>query len=238
MTSKREKTQITDRNLTADAFKTTLPVMAGYLVLGIGFGFVMTSSGYGTLWSTAEAVFIYAGSMQYAAVELLRSGASLLSAAVTTLAVNARHLFYGISMLDEYRKLDRGKWYAVLSLTDETYSLLCGRDLPEDTRDRNRYILTVSLLDHLYWICGCTIGGLLSSVMPSGLDGIDFALTALFVSAFTGQWQGNEDHRPAIAGVGCTVLSLLIFGRDRFLIPAMIMITAVLLIMRRSSDEA
>ncbi len=220
------------------AFTATLPVMAGYLVLGIGFGFVMRSYGYGTAWSAAEALFIYAGAMQYAAVGLLRSHASLLTAALTAFAVNARHLFYGISMLEQYRDVPRGKWYLIFSLTDETYSLLCDRDLTDQAEDRKKFFFEVSLLDHIYWTAGCVLGGLLSSVIPVGSAGADFALTALFVSVFVGQWKNTSDYGPAIAGVTCSVVSLLLFGRDRFLIPAMIMIVAVLLFMRRSGNDA
>ncbi len=220
------------------AFTATLPVMAGYLVLGIGFGFVMRSSGYGTAWSAAEALFIYAGAMQYAAVGLLRSHASLLTAALTAFAVNARHLFYGISMLEPYREITRGKWYLIFSLTDETYSLLCDRDLTDKAENKKAFYFAVSLLDHIYWTSGCVLGGLLSSVMPVGSNGADFALTALFVSVFVGQWKNTSEHGPALTGVLCSAASILIFGKDRFLIPAMIMIVAVLLFVRRSGDDA
>lgn len=220
------------------ALRSTLPVMAGYLVLGIGLGFIMRSSGYGTLWSAAEAVFIYAGSMQYAAVGLLKDHASLLTAAVTTLAVNARHVFYGISMMEQYRDAGRGKGYLIFSLTDETYSLLCDRELTEKAHDRKRFFMTVSVIDHIYWITGCTLGGLFSSVIPDVASGAEFALTALFVSVFTGQWTGTEDHVPAVTGVSCSLLCLVLFGKDRFLIPSMLMIVAVLLTHRRKEHDA
>lgn len=220
------------------AFTATLPVMAGYLVLGIGFGFVMRSSGYGTLWSAAEALFIYAGAMQYAAVGLLKTHATLLTAALTAFAVNARHIFYGISMLEPYREVSRGKWYLIFSLTDETYSLLCDRRLTESAGDRKKLFFAVSILDHIYWTTGCVLGGLLSSMIPMGNAGADFALTALFVSVFVGQWSSSSEHRPAAAGVICSVLSIILFGKDRFLIPAMFMITAVLLLMRRCGHDA
>ena len=220
------------------AFTATLPVMAGYLVLGIGFGFVMRSSGYGTLWSAAEALFIYAGAMQYAAVGLLKTHATLLTAALTAFAVNARHIFYGISMLEPYREVSRGKWYLIFSLTDETYSLLCDRRLTESAADRKKLFFAVSILDHIYWTAGCVLGGLLSSMIPIGNAGADFALTALFVSVFVGHWSSSSEHRPAAAGVICSVLSIILFGKDRFLIPAMLMITAVLLLMRRCGHDA
>ncbi len=223
----------------ARAFKATLPVMTGYLVLGMGFGIVMQSCGYGTLWSFAEAVFIYAGTMQFAAVELLRSGASLMTVALTTLAVNARHLFYGISMLERYRDAGRGRWYLVFSLTDETYSLLCSDDALDRVQNKTLYYFTVSILDHLYWITGCTAGGLLDQLIRFETTGADFALTALFVSVFTGQWKGTKDHFYSLTGVLCALGCLVIFGSDYFLIPSMILTVFVLMMhARRSSDEA
>ncbi len=218
--------------------KATLPVMAGYLVLGIGLGFIMRSNGYGTLWSAAEALFIYAGSMQYATVGLLRDHASLLTAAVTTLAVNARHIFYGISMMEQYRDIGSGIGYLIFSLTDETYSLLFNRELTGKAHDRRRFFLEVSLIDHIYWITGCTLGGLFSSVMPDIASGAEFALTALFVSVFTGQWTGTKDHLPAVTGVVCSLICLFLFGKERFLIPSMLMIVIVLLLNRREEHDA
>jgi 4-azaleucine resistance transporter AzlC len=176
--------------------------------------------------------------MQYAAVGLLKDHASLLTAAVTTLAVNARHVFYGISMMEQYRDAGRGKGYLIFSLTDETYSLLCDRELTEKAHDRKRFFMTVSVIDHIYWITGCTLGGLFSSVIPDVASGAEFALTALFVSVFTGQWTGTEDHVPAVTGVSCSLLCLVLFGKDRFLIPSMLMIVTVLLAHRRKEHDA
>jgi len=221
------------------AFIDTLPVMTGYLVLGMGFGVVMRARGYGLAWSAAEALFIYAGAMQYATVEMLGSGMSLAAAAATTLAVNARHLFYGISMLEKYRAVKRGRWYLIFALTDETYSLLCDDQSLSEVEDRTAYYFSVSLMDHFYWVTGCVAGSVLSSVLAFNASGADFALTVLFVSVFTGQWVSGPDHFPAAAGVLCSLLSLLVFGPDRFLIPAMILIVAVLLLSEgRNKDES
>ena len=221
------------------AFRATLPVMTGYLVLGMGFGIVMQSCGYGTLWSFAEAVFIYAGAMQFAAVELLRSEASYLTVALTTLAVNARHLFYGISMLERYRQTGRGKWYLIFSLTDETYSLLCDDSVLRDVKNRKLYYFAVSVLDHIYWITGCTAGGMLESLIRFDTRGADFALTALFVSVFTAQWTATDDHFYALTGALSALGCLIIFGKEYFLIPSMV-ITVFILMMRRGrvTDEA
>lgn len=206
-----------------NAFKSSLPVMAGYLVLGAGFGMMMKAAGYGAGWAFAMSLFIYAGSMQYAAVGLLSGGASLLSVALTTLMVNARHLFYGISMLEPYRKAGAARPYLIFALTDETYSLVCSG------KRSIRECLLISLFDQLYWVAGSTVGALLGGVVPFSTEGVDFALTALFLTVFTQQWLENKNHFPALCGVGVSVLCLAVFGPDRFLIPAMAGITALLL---------
>lgn len=206
-----------------NAFKSSLPVMAGYLVLGAGFGMMMKAAGYGAGWAFAMSLFIYAGSMQYAAVGLLSGGASLLSVALTTLMVNARHLFYGISMLEPYRKAGAARPYLIFALTDETYSLVCSG------KRSIRECLLTSLFDQLYWVAGSTVGALLGGVVPFSTEGVDFALTALFLTVFTQQWLENKNHFPALCGVGVSVLCLAVFGPDRFLIPAMAGITALLL---------
>ena len=206
-----------------NAFKSSLPVMAGYLVLGAGFGMMMKAAGYGAGWAFAMSLFIYAGSMQYAAVGLLSGGASLLSMALTTLMVNARHLFYGISMLEPYRKAGAARPYLIFALTDETYSLVCSG------KRSIRECLLISLFDQVYWVAGSTVGALLGGVVPFSTEGVDFALTALFLTVFTQQWLENKNHFPALCGVGVSVLCLAVFGPDRFLIPAMAGITALLL---------
>lgn len=206
-----------------NAFKSSLPVMAGYLVLGAGFGMMMKAAGYGAGWAFAMSLFIYAGSMQYAAVGLLSGGASLLSVALTTLMVNARHLFYGISMLEPYRKAGAARPYLIFALTDETYSLVCSG------KRSIRECLLISLFDQVYWVAGSTVGALLGGVVPFSTEGVDFALTALFLTVFTQQWLESKNHFPALCGVGVSVLCLAVFGPDRFLIPAMAGITALLL---------
>lgn len=219
------------------AFVASLPVLAGYVVLGFGFGVLMRSAGYGVAWAAAMSVFVYAGSMQYVGVGLLASGASVLTMALTTLMVNARHLFYSISMVDTYRGAGACKPYLIFALTDETYSLLCDGNVPEGS-DPTRFRLLVSLFNHSYWVAGTVMGSLLGAVLPFPTAGIEFSMTALFVAAFTEQWLQASDHVPAIVGVGCTLLSLLAFGRDGFLIPAMLLITVVLTLMRRRGGGA
>lgn len=210
------------RNLKT-AFRETLPVMSGYLVLGAGFGILMKANGFGILWSAAMSVLIYAGSMQYLAVGLLTGGASLVSVAVTTLMINARHLFYGLSMADAYRDAGKRKPYMIFALTDETYSLVCMGDKGNDL------CFLISLLDHFYWILGTVLGALIGELLTINTAGIDFALTALFITVAMDQWLQGKDHAPALIGAGASVLCLVLFGPDRFLIPAMAVILTALL---------
>lgn len=213
------------------AFVRSLPVMAGYLVLGLGFGVLLESKGYGVGWALAMSTLIYAGSMQYVAVDLLAGGASLIAAALMTVTVNARHLFYGISMVERYRDAGPAKPYLIFALTDETYSLVCSGEVPDGV-DRKRYFFLVSLFDHLYWIAGSVAGALVGAVLPFDSTGIDFSMTALFLVVMTEQWRTTQDHRPALAGLGVSLVCLLVFGAEDFLIPAMIGITLVLTLLR------
>ena len=213
------------------AFPRTLPVMAGYLVLGFGFGVLLTSRGYSFWWGLLMSVFIYAGSMQYVAIGLMAGGASLVSAALMTLMINARHLFYGISMLDEYRDTGRKKPYLIFSLTDETYSLVCRAKVPEEV-SKGLYYFFISALNQSYWVLGSLLGCLAGELLVFDSRGVAFSMTALFVVIFTQQWLDARDRRPAVIGLVCTLLSLLIFGRERFLLPAMGLILLCLSLFR------
>lgn len=224
------------KNALRAAFLDTVPVMTGYVFLGFGFGILLHQSGYGVLWAGAMSLFIYAGSMQYMTVSLLTSGAGLLTAALTTLVVNARHLFYGISMVDAYKGAGRKKPYLIFALTDETYSLVSKNQVLEGM-SRHSYCLLVSALDQAYWVAGSLLGSLAGSLLPFDFQGIEFVLTALFVTIFVEQWLSTENHAPAIIGVVSTTVCLLLFGSDVFLIPSMIVIAAVLTVMRRTGKE-
>ena len=209
--------------------------MAGYVVLGTGFGILLRNAGYGVLWAAAMSLLIYAGSMQYVGVSLLTGGASVLTTLLTTFMVNARHLFYSISMVDTYKDAGRYKPYMIFALTDETYSLLCDEKAPEGA-DPNTYRFLVSLFNQSYWVAGSVIGSLLGSVLPFSTAGIEFSMTALFIASFTEQWLTTRDHIPALTGLLSTLLCLVIFGKDRFLIPAMLLITLVLTLLRRREE--
>ena len=171
------------RKLLKTVLLNTLPVMAGYLAIGIGFGILLKVNGYGLWWAIGMSVFIYAGAMQYVGVTLLSGGASLLTVGLTTLIVNARHLFYGITMIDRYKGSGLKKPYLMHALTDETYSLVCSDIVPEGARPHIYYLL-ISAFDHIYWIIGSILGVLAGSVIPFDTTGIDFAMTALFVTVF------------------------------------------------------
>ena len=213
------------------AFLKSLPVMAGYVVLGIGFGSLLRNGGYGVLWSVAMAVLIYAGSMQYVGIGLLAGGAGILTTILTTVMVNARHLFYSISMIDRYKNAGRYKPYMIFALTDETYSLLCDGETP-DPEYADLYRFLVSLFNHLYWITGCVLGSLLGAVLPFSTAGIEFSMTALFIASFTEQWLRTKDHIPALTGLLATLLCLVVLGPENFLIPAMLLITLILTLLR------
>ena len=223
-------------SITKKAFLASLPVMAGYVVLGIGFGIMLSAKGYGPLWALAMSGLIYAGSMQYLAVDLLAGGAGLITAALTTLMVNARHLFYGISMIGKYRDTGAYKPYLIFALTDETYSLNCG-GAPEDIPDKPRYYFLVSLFNHIYWVAGSVLGAVLESYLPFSTEGIDFSLTALFVTVFVEQWKSTGDHIPALLGLGASLICLAVFGPGNFLIPTMVLITAALALYRKKGGK-
>jgi len=221
-----------DKKAFKAAFPLTMPVFAGYLVLGMGFGILLSSKGYSFLWALVMSLTIYGGSAQYVAVDLLSGGASLISTALLTFMVNARYLFYGVSMIEKYKHIGKTKPYLIFGLTDETYSLVCTTEAPEAV-DRQKFFFYITILDQFYWVLGSVIGAIAGSTISFNTEGVDFAMTALFVVIFIDQWLSHNDHRPAIIGLVSTIACLVVFGADNFLIPAMIVISAVLLIMRK-----
>ena len=214
-------------------FLDTLPVLTGYLFLGAGFGILLSESGYGVWWALSMSIFVFAGSGQYLAVSLLSGGASLLSAAIATLLVNARHIFYGISLLDTYEKTGKKKPYLIFALTDETYSLVT-QNAPPEGMSRHGYCFAVSLLDQIYWICGCVIGSLAGSYIPINFEGVEFVLTALFVTMFVDQWLTHKNHLPAVIGVVSTTVCLILFGPEIFLIPSMALMAVLLTVSQKT----
>ena len=219
------------RSLVKIAFIKSLPVMAGYIVLGIGFGILLGDVGFGPVWAAAMSLLVFAGSMQYVGVSLIAGGGSVLVTALTTLMVNARHIFYSVSMYDLYKTAGAKKPALIFTLTAETYSLLCDGTAPEGEAPPP-YRLLVSLFNYSYWVLGSFLGGLLGQVIPFDTTGIDFSMTALFVTVFVEQWTSTKEHRPALLGVGATLLCLVLFGQEVFLIPSMVLITLALTMLR------
>ena len=211
-----------------EAFLKSLPVMAGYITLGIGFGLVYTSSGFSTLGAILSSILIFAGSMQFVSVNLLLSGVSPVSMIMMTLAVNLRHLFYSISMLDKYRGAGKYKPYLEFALTDETFSIVC--DGAPENLDAPKYYFLLSLFNQSYWITGTIIGATLQSMLDISFAGADFSMTALFTVTLTGQIMHKKSIPSSAMGVIVTLICLLIFGKESFLIPSLAVIGAVLLV--------
>ena len=220
------------------AFKDSLLILPGYLVLGIGFGVLMVEKGFTLFHSALMAVFIYAGSMQYVGVDLLASGASCLNVFLMTVMVNIRHLFYGIGMLSRYKSLKKHRIYDIFALTDETFSVVCSRNMKGISRED--YYFCLSLFNHLYWISGCILGTILGDVLPYDLTGIDFSMTVLFIVIVIDQWEKNRDHLIVVLSFLISIACLLFFGRDSFLLPSMVCIIVMLFILRkiRGADHA
>jgi len=220
------------------AFPLTIPVLTGYLFLGMGFGILLGSQdkGYGLFWTLLMSLIIFAGSMQYAAVGILAAQASLVQTAIMTLLINARHLFYGLSMIEKYKDTGKKKLYLIFGLTDETYSLLSSYKVP-DGIEKGWFYFFVTLLNHCYWIAGCCIGNLIGTNVSFNSDGIEFVMTALFVVLFIDQWMQAKNHLPALTGLLAAVGCLLLFGADNFIIPAMLIILVLLSIFRKPIES-
>lgn len=214
------------------AFPNTIPVMTGFLCLGLAYGVLMQSKGYGPLWSTLMSAVAYGGSMQFVAVALLVSAFDPLQAFLLSVMVNARHMFYGLALLEKYRGLGRVRAVLIYTLCDETFSLVSSLDPPEGVEPR-RFYLCISLLDYAYWVTGTAAGGLLGNLIPFHTKGMDFALTALFVVLFLEQWKKRENRPAGVIGLVCAAVSLAVFGAGNMVIPAMILVLCALLGGRR-----
>lgn len=218
------------------ALPRTLPVLAGYLVLGVAFGLLLNSIGLGVFWAAAMSILVYAGSAQFLAVSLIGASASLPQVALLTFLLNFRHFFYGLSMVSRYQGVGKRKLYLAFALSDETYAILAGA-LPPAQVDPADYYFAVSLLDQCYWVAGSLIGATVGQLITFDTTGVDFAMTALFVVLAVEQWKSARRHAPALFGGCCGVVCLLIFGPDLFLIPALAAIVALLLLFRRRLEE-
>jgi 4-azaleucine resistance transporter AzlC len=213
------------------AFPDTIPVLTGYLFIGIAFGVMYQEKGYSFLWAALMSLLVYAGSGQYLAVNFFVPEVNFVQVIFMTFMVNVRHIFYGLSLLERFRKMGKKLFYMIFSLTDETYSLYFLTKIPPQV-DEKKFLLAIAVLDQLYWIGGSIIGSLMGAVIPFSTEGIDFAMTALFIVIFVEQWLTSTSHVPALTGLGCAVICLLLFGKNNFVLPAMICMMLVLLICR------
>ena len=212
------------------AFYKSIPVLLGYVFLGFAFGLLLQEAGYSFWWALLSSVIVYAGSIQFVLVDFLSGGTSLPVIAVMTLLINSRHAFYGLSFVEKFRKMKTYP-YMVFSLTDETYSLLCSLKTPEGV-DEKKAMFFISLFDQLYWIGGSVLGGVLGQLLPFDMTGIDFAMTALFVTIFVDQWRETGTHLPAVIGLIFSVICLLIFGGNNFILPSLIITVGLLMALR------
>ncbi len=215
------------------AFPYTLPVLTGFSCLGMAYGVLMASKGYGPLYSTLMSAIAFCGSMQYVAMTLLTVAFDPLQAFFLSLLVNARHLFYGLSLLPKYKGMGKTRWVLAFWLCDETFSIACVTDPPPEVEPKYFY-LALSFLDYFYWVAATALGGILGSFLRFEPGGLDFVLTALFVVLFLEQWQRKENRLSAVIGVACSLGCLLLFGPGQFILPAMGCIVAALLAGRRT----
>ena len=214
------------------AFKQTIPVLMGYLVLGCAFGMLLVDSGYPIYYALIMSVFIYAGSMQFLTISLLMAHYSLFNTFIMTLMVNARHLVYGISMLKKFEKVKYLKPYMIFSLSDETYSLLVNNN------SKNKYeLFLICLFDHIYWIIGSLIGAFISNFITFNSSGLDFSMTALFIVIVINQIKSNKNHEATIVGFLVSIIALIIFGRDNFVIMSLVTIILILVIEKKRLDN-
>lgn len=223
----REQKEKNARKELAYAFPKTVPVMVGYLVQGMAYGILMKVNGFGIWWTAAMSIFVYAGSLQYVGITFLAAGVHPAYAFIMGLMINARHLFYGISMLARYRGTGKVKPYLIFALTDETFSIVCNEEPPAGMSGE-RVFFWISFLDQLYWLAGSFSGAVLGTMISFDTTGMDFALTALFVVIFIEQWEEQKEHWPALTGVLASAACLWVFGAETFIIPSMVLISAVI----------
>ena len=214
------------------AFPKTLPICAGFGFLGMAYGIYMNSKGFSFVYPMLMSLTIFAGSMEFVAANLLLSTYQPLYAFALTLMVNARHLFYGLSMLDKFKGTGKKKWYLIFGMCDESFSINCSTDIPKDV-DRGWFMFFVTILNQAYWVIGSTAGGIIGNFIKFDTKGLDFVMTALFVVIFLDQWFQAKTHVPAITGIGITVFCLVMFGPSHFIIPSMIGILLVLALLKK-----
>ena len=213
------------------AFPHTVPIFAGFWFLGMTYGILMNVSGFPFWFPMLMSLTIFAGSMEFVTVNLLLTAFDPLRALLMTLMINARHIFYGISMLETYKGTGWKKPYLIFGMCDESFSINCTAKIPNGV-DRSWFMLFVTLLNHFYWVFGATLGGIFGSLIRFNTEGLDFVMTALFVVIFLEQWLRDRDHTPALVGLSLSFICLAIFGPDHFIIPAMLAILAALTVLQ------
>lgn len=218
------------------AFPHTIPILTGFLFLGMTYGIYMRSLGFSFVYPMLMSITIFAGSMEFVAGNLLLGSFNPFQALAMTLMINARHLFYGISMLDKYKGTGAKKFYLIFGMCDESFSINCTADIPDDV-ERGWFMFFVNLLNQSYWFIGATIGGLFGSLITFSTEGLDFVMTAMFVVIFMEQWFKDKNHANAFVGLGISVISLLAFGADRFILPAMAGILILLTILKKPLEK-
>ena len=218
------------------AFPYTIPIFAGFWFLGLTYGIYMNVSGFSFWYPMLMSLTIFAGSIEFVTVNLLLGSFNPIQALAVTLMINARHLFYGISMLDRYRGTGWKKPYLIFGMCDESFSINCSAQIPEGV-DRGWFMFFVTLFNHLYWFTGSTLGGIFGSFLSFNTKGLDFVMTAMFVVIFLENWLNEQEHTSSLLGLGISLICLLAFGAERFLIPAMLGILAVLTLLRYSTER-
>lgn len=218
------------------AFPYTIPIFAGFWFLGLTYGIYMNVSGFSFWYPMLMSLTIFAGSIEFVTVNLLLGTFNPIQALAVTLMINARHLFYGISMLDRYRGTGWKKPYLIFGMCDESFSINCSAQIPEGV-DRGWFMFFVTLFNHLYWFTGSTLGGIFGSFLSFNTKGLDFVMTAMFVVIFLENWLNEQEHTSSLLGLGISLICLLAFGAERFLIPAMLGILAVLTLLRYSPER-
>ena len=218
------------------AFPYTLPILAGFLFLGATYGIYMNVSGFSFLYPMIMSMTVFAGSAEFVAVSLLLSAFDPIQAFLMILMINARHLFYGISLLEKYSGTGWKKFYLIFGMCDESFSINCSADIPEDA-DKGWFMFFVTLLNQSYWVLGATLGGIFGSFINFNTEGLDFVMTAMFVVIFLEQWLKEKNHISSLTGIGLSLVCLIIFGPDRFMIPAMLSIAGVLTFVRKPLEK-
>lgn len=218
------------------AFPYTIPIFAGFWFLGMTYGIYMNVSGFSFWYPMLMSLTIFAGSVEFVAVNLLLGAFNPLQALAITLMINARHLFYGISMLDKFRGVGLKKIYLIFGMCDESFSINYTADIPQDV-DKGWFMFFVTLLNHIYWFSGATLGGIFGSFIHFNTEGLDFVMTAMFVVIFMEQWLKEKRHTSALVGIGISLLCLLTFGADHFIIPSMLAILGVLTLIRNPLER-